>query len=80
MIRKERPALIGQSIEFPWIALAALVIREGNPLDDIGIDQLLYMLVNRRLAHLGFSCSSSYIDGSCLGCWRMLWTSANRVC
>ena len=45
-------------------------------------DQIINDEVEETVASLtlGLSFSSSYIEGSCLGCWRTLLISANRVC
>lgn len=73
---QELAAVFGEAVELPGIPLPALVVVQSDLRDDAGVDQLLDVLVDGRIADAGLR---SYIEGSCSGCWGMLLTSANRV-
>ena len=53
VLLQELPTLFGETVELPGIALPALVIVQGNLLDDAGVNELLDMLVDSGIAHAG---------------------------
>jgi len=50
---QELAPLLGKAVELPRIPLPALVIVQGDLLDDTGVDEFLYGLVDDSLAHAG---------------------------
>ncbi len=53
VFRQELPTLFGKTVEFPGVALPALVVVQGDLLDDAGVDELLNVLVDGGIAHAG---------------------------
>jgi len=51
--RQEFPAFLCESVELPGVALPALVVVQGDLLDDAGVDELLDMLVYGGITHAG---------------------------
>ena len=53
MIVEELSPFLRETVELPRVALTALVVVQGDLRDDAGVDQLLDVLVDGRIAHTG---------------------------